>query len=58
MSDFEKFEQELKRVAVDGEAARRMDHRQHVRRKIIEGTESMSNTLKLMGFLEQDNEKF
>ncbi|MEF3306009.1 hypothetical protein [Paenibacillus sp. GYB003] len=29
-----------------------------IRRKILEGTESMANTLKLMGFFEQDHEEF
>ncbi|WP_456289707.1 hypothetical protein M1D70_09300 [Paenibacillus sp. AK002] len=128
MQDFEKFEQDLKQVAVDGEAARRIDqedlhadktanatiliekqrwvYQQYkfytqqlqrafgliqddderkavdyrymqgysyketllffrhglsdstIRRKIAEGTESMANTLKLMGFFEQDNVEF
>ena len=122
MQDFERFEQELKQVAIDGEAARRIDQEdlhadktatiliekqrwvyqryqfytqqlyrawaliqdtearqaiqyryikghsfketvlffRHglsestIRRKIVEGTESIGNTLKLMGFFEQD----
>ncbi|WP_433943387.1 hypothetical protein [Paenibacillus sp. SN-8-1] len=128
MSDFEKFEKDLKQVAVDGEAARRIDEddlhadktanaailieKQRwvyqryqfythqlfrawrliqneeakraveyrfilghsyketllffrrstsdstVRRKIIEGTVSMGNTLKLMGFFEQTDVEF
>lgn len=29
-----------------------------IRRKILEGTESMASTLKLMGFFEQDNAEF
>ena len=128
MQDFERFEQELKQVSIDGETARRIDQedlhadktanatiliekqrwvyqRYHfytrqleraftlikdleakkavdyryiqgysyketlmffrhglsdstIRRKIAEGTESMANTLKLMGFFEQDNVEF
>jgi hypothetical protein len=123
MQDFEKFEQDLKQVAVDGEAARRIDQKDlhadktanatiliekqrwvyqryqfythqlqrafsliqddderkavdyrymqgysyketlllsdsTIRRKISEGTESIANTLKLMGFFEQDNVEF
>ncbi|MBO2942789.1 hypothetical protein JJQ72_02160 [Paenibacillus sp. F411] len=128
MQDFERFEQDLKQVAIDGEAARRIDqddlhadktanatiliekqrwvYQQYqfytqqlerayglvrdeearkavnyrylqgysyketllffrhglsdstIRRKIIEGTESMANTLKLLGVFEQDNEEF
>ncbi|WP_243390767.1 hypothetical protein [Paenibacillus sp. GM2FR] len=128
MQDFEKFEQDLKQVAIDGEAARRIDQEdlhadktanatiliekqrwvyqryqfythqlrrafsliqddderkavdyrymqgysyketllffRHglsdstIRRKIAEGTESMANTLKLMGFFEQDDAEF
>lgn len=128
MQDFEKFEADLKQVAIDGEAARRIDqdelhadktanatiliekqrwvYQQYqfytqqlqrawaliqdedekkaidyrylqgysytetllffrrslsdstIRRKIAEGAESMANTLKLMGFFEQDNAEF
>ncbi len=29
-----------------------------IRRRLLEGTESMANTLKLMGFFEQDNAEF
>ncbi len=29
-----------------------------IQRKISDGTESMANTLKLMGFFEQDNAEF
>lgn len=128
MQDFEKFEQDLKQVAIDGEAARRIDqedlhadktanatiliekqrwvYQQYqfytrqlqrawaliqdvdekkaidyryiqgysrketilffrrsysdstVKRKIDEGTECIANTLKLMGFFEQDDAKF
>lgn len=128
MQDFERFEKDLKQVAIDGEAARRIDqedlhadktanatiliekqrwvYQQYqfytqqlqrawaliqdadekraidyryiqgysynetllffrrglsdstIRRKILEGTESMANTLKLMGFFEQDNAEF
>lgn len=128
MQDFEKFEEDLKQVAVDGEAARRIDqedlqadktanatiliekqrwvyqryqfythqlsrafsliqddderkavdyrymqgysHKETllffrhglsdstIRRKISDGTESIANTLKLMGFFEQDNVEF
>lgn len=128
MQDFENFEADLKQVAIDGEAARRIDqddlhadktanatiliekqrwvYQQYrfytqqlrrawaliqdedekkaidyryiqgysyketllffrhslsdstIRRKIFDGVESMSNTLKLMGFFEQDNAEF
>ncbi|WP_438349916.1 hypothetical protein ACP8HI_04395 [Paenibacillus sp. FA6] len=128
MSDFEKFGQELKQVAIDGESARRIDQEdmhadktanaailiekqrwvyqkyhfythqlrrawgivqdedskkaidyrymqgysyketllffRHglsdstIRRKITDGEESMANTLKLMGFFEQDDTEF
>lgn len=128
MQDFEKFEADLKQVAIDGEAARRIDqdelhadktanatiliekqrwvYQQYrfytqqlqrawaliqdedekkaidyryiqgysyketllffrrslsdstIRRKISEGAESVANTLKLMGFFEQDNAEF
>ncbi|WP_339294359.1 hypothetical protein MKY82_22140 [Paenibacillus sp. FSL W7-1279] len=128
MQDFEKFEEDLKQVAIDGEAARRIDQEdlhadktanatiliekqrwvyqkyqfytrqleraigliqddearkavdyrfmqgysyketllffRHglsdstIRRKILEGTESIANSLKLMGFFEQDDAEF
>lgn len=128
MQDFENFEADLKQVAIDGEAARRIDqddlhadktanatiliekqrwvYQQYrfytqqlrrawaliqdedekkaidyryiqgysyketllffrhslsdstIRRKIFDGVESMANTLKLMGFFEQDNAEF
>lgn len=128
MQDFEKFEADLKQVAIDGEAARRIDqdelhadktanatiliekqrwvYQQYrfytqqlrrawaliqdedekkaidyryiqgysyketllffrhslsestIRRKIFDGVESMANTLKLMGFFEQDSAEF
>ncbi|GIO84552.1 hypothetical protein J25TS5_14840 [Paenibacillus faecis] len=128
MQDFEKYEEELKQVAIDGEAARRIDqedlhadktanatiliekqrwvYQQYrfytqqlrrawgliqdpearravdyrylqgyspketllffrhsmsdstIRRKIIEGAESMADSLKLMGFFEQDDAEF
>ncbi|GAA0853537.1 hypothetical protein [Paenibacillus sp. Cedars] len=128
MHDFEKFEEELRQVAIDGEAARRIDQEdlhadktanatiliekqrwvyqryqfythqlrrafsliqdedarkavdyrymqgysyketllffRHglsdstIRRKIAEGTESMANTLKLMGFFDQDSTEY
>lgn len=128
MQDFERFEKDLKQVAIDGEAARRIDqedlhadktanatiliekqrwvYQQYqfytqqlwraytliqdpdakkaidyryiqgysfketllffrhglsdstIRRKILEGTESIANTLKLMGFFEQDNAEY